>query len=129
MSELINLERCAAYLAARATLAAVHRVAGRWPPDLADRAQRAAVDAVHLTATAVSYATGTAGRRQCLREAITSAVGVAAFVDAASAMGFGAEPLEPTAPSLTRAQRVAGRTIALLGLLLHASAPMSVDHG
>jgi len=129
MSELLNLERCAAYLAARATLTAVHRVAVRWPPDLADRARRAAVDAIHLTATAVSYATGTAGRRQCLREAITSAVGVAALVDAASAMGFGAGPLAEAAPRLADVQRVAGRTIALLGLLLHASAPVSVEHG
>jgi hypothetical protein len=125
MSELINLDRCAAYVAARATLAAVQRVAGPWPPELADRARRGAVDAIHLTAIAVSYAAGSPGRRHCLREAITSAVGVAAFVDAAGAMGYGAEPTEPL---LEQARRVAGQTIALLGMLLHTSQPTSVDH-
>lgn len=113
MSEILALEQCSAYVSARATLAAVHGLADGWPIDLGDRTRRAAVDAVHHTAIAATYATDSAGRRQCLREAIRCAIGVAALLDAASAMGFGA-PVDPV-------RRAAGRTIALLAICLHAS--------
>jgi hypothetical protein len=117
MCEFTSLERCAAYVAAQAALAAVQRVSGAWPADLADHTERAALDAVNVTAVAITHALGSADRRSCLRDAITRAVHVAGFIDAAGAMGFGAARLDDV-------QRIAGRSIALLGMLLHASTPL-----
>jgi hypothetical protein len=114
MCEFTNLERCAAYVAAQAALAAVQRVSGAWPADLADHTQRAALDAVNVTAVAITHDLGSADRRSCLRDAIIRAIHVAGFIDAAGAMGFGAARLDDV-------RRVAGRSIALLSMLLHAS--------
>jgi hypothetical protein len=111
--EFANLDRCAAYVAARTTLTAVQRLAGRWPESLADRTRRAAADAMHGTADAVSFGLGSVRRRRRLRDALTSAVTVASFIDLARTMGFGGRDLDDT-------QRLAGRSIALLGMLLHA---------
>lgn len=113
MREFASLERCAAYVAARAVLTDVHRAAARWPEALRHRARQAALDTLQLTAQAVSHVHDSVGRRQCLREAITTALGVAATVDAARAMGYGDE-------ELAELQRVTGRAIALLGMFLHA---------
>ena len=114
MCEFSSLERCAAYVAARAALIAVQRVVAGWPDTLADRARRAAIDTMQVTAEAISHAHGSAGRRRCLRDAITSAIGVAASIDIARAMGFGDAGLDEV-------QRLAGRTVALLGMFLHAN--------
>jgi len=114
MHEFASLDRCAAYVAARVALIAVQRAAHGWPDTLSERARRAAVDTMHVTAEAVSHGPGTAGRRRCLRDALTSALGVAASVDVARAMGFGDAALDS-------AQRTAGRTVALLGMFLHAN--------
>jgi hypothetical protein len=114
MCEFVSLDRCAAYVAARAALIAVQRATRSWPDTLAARARREAIETMHVTAEATAYDHGTAGRRRCLRDALTSAIGVAACVDVARAMGF-----EDT--GLDAAQRAAGRTVALLGMFLHAN--------
>jgi hypothetical protein len=114
MREFASLDRCAAYVTARAALAAVQRVAGSWPIVLAERARRSAIETVRTTAEATSHSHGSAERRRCLRDAITSAVGVTASVDVAQAMGFGGRDLRA-------AQRDAGRTVALLAMFLHAN--------
>ena len=113
MREFASLERCAAYVAARAVLTAVQRTATQWPEALGHRARHAASDTLQLTAQAVRHDHDSAGRRHCLREAITTALGVAATVDAVRAMGYGGD-------ELAELQRVTGRTIALLGMFLHA---------
>jgi hypothetical protein len=120
MCEFTSLERCAAYVAARAALDAVQRVSGAWPADLAGHTERAALDAVNVTAVAITHDPRSADRRSCLRDAITRALHVAGFIDAADAMGFGAARLDDV-------QRLAGRSIALLGMLLHASTSLPAD--
>lgn len=114
MCEFASLDRCAAYVAARAALIAVQRAAARWPEALGDRARHGAIDAMQLTAQAVSHGHATAGRRECLREAITAALGLAATVDAVGAMGYGGS-------EIIELQRATGRTVALLGMFLHAT--------
>jgi len=114
MSEFTSLDRCAAYVAARTALTAVQRVAEAWPEGLAERARGAAADTMHLTADAIAHDHASPGRRRCLRDALTRAIGVAASVDIARAMGLDGAELE-------HAQRTAGRTVALLGMFLHAS--------
>lgn len=114
MGEFASLERCAAYVAARDTLAAIQRIARSWPEGLADRTRRAAVDAMEITARALSHRRETASRRRCLRDAIASAIAVASLVDLARAMGFGTVELDEL-------QRLAGRSIALLAMFLHAT--------
>ena len=118
MDDFARLERCAAYVAARTVLTEVQRTATRWPEALRHRARHAALDTVQLTAQATSHGHDSAGRRQCLREAITTALGVAATVDAARAMGYGGD-------ELVELQRVTGRTIALLGMFLHAGTALA----
>ncbi len=113
MCEFVSLERCAAYVAARAVLIAVQRTAPQWPEALSHRAHRGALDTLQLTAQAAHHGHDSAGRRHCLREAITTALGVAATVDAVRTMGYGGDDLADL-------QRVTGRTIALLGMFLHA---------
>lgn len=114
MSEFKSLDRCAAYVAARTALISVQRVADGWPEGLAERARSAASDTLHVTAEAISHGHASAGRRRCLRDALTSAISVAASVDAARTMGLGDAGLD-------HAQRSAGRTVALLGMFLHAN--------
>jgi hypothetical protein len=126
MGEFASLDRCAAYVAARALLVAVERVtgsSGSWPPGLAVRARRAAMAAVELTAEATAHGPASAGRRRCLRDAITSAIGIAAAVDIARTAGLGdAELVEfVELAELHDVQRVAGRLVALLAMFLHAS--------
>lgn len=113
MCEFASLERCAAYVAARTVLIAVQRAAMQWPEALGHRARHGALDTVQLTAQAARHGHDSAGRRHCLREAITTALEVAATVDALCAMGYGGD-------ELAELQRVTGRTIALLGMFLHA---------
>jgi hypothetical protein len=114
MAEFASLERCAAYVAARATRSAVQRAIARWPESLADRTRRAAACAMETTAQALTHDRLSVGRRRCLRDAITAAVEVAAFVDLARAMGFANGDLDEL-------QRLAGRSIALLAMFLHAT--------
>jgi hypothetical protein len=113
MYEFASLERCAAYVAARTVLIIVQRIAPQWPETLRHRARHGAADTVQLTAQAAGHGHDSAGRRHCLREAITTALGVAATIDAARAMGYDGD-------DLAELQRVTGRTIALLGMFLHA---------
>lgn len=113
-TEFASLDRCAAFVAARSTLLSVQRAARRWPSGLADRARRAAVAVVDVTAEATVYGHATTERRRCLREAITGAVHVADAVDRARALGYDDDALDEL-------QRVAGRSVALLGMFLHAS--------
>jgi len=114
MSEFKSLDRCAAYVAARTALIAVQRVADGWPEELAERARSAAADTLNVTAFAISHGHASAGRRRCLRDALTSAIRLAASVDAARTGGVGDADLD-------HAQRTAGRTVALLGMFLHAN--------
>jgi hypothetical protein len=119
MGEFANLDRCAAYVAVRSTHAAVQRFGDSWPQSLADRTHRAAAAAMQVTADAVSFGQGSIRRRRRLRDALTSTVTVASCIDLARAMGFGSRELDD-------AQRLAGRSIALLGMLLHAdTSPVS----
>jgi hypothetical protein len=113
MSEFASLDRCAAYVAARSALIAVQRAATSWPDGLSDRARDGAIGTMQLTAEAISHGPATAGRRRCLRDAITTALGVAAAIDIAHALGYGGH-------ELVEVRRVTGRTVALLGMLLHA---------
>jgi hypothetical protein len=69
---------------------------------------------METTAQALAYERFSAGRRRCLRDAITAAVEVASFVDLARAMGFASHDLDEL-------QRLAGRSIALLAMFLHAT--------
>jgi hypothetical protein len=114
MGEFASLDRCAAYVAARATSSAVPGIVAGWPASLAERTRRAAVDAVAITAAALHHDRRSVARRRCLRDAITSAVAVASFVDLARAMGFATGELDEL-------QRLAGRSIALLAMFLHAT--------
>jgi hypothetical protein len=114
MCEFATLDRCAAYVAARTALIAVQRVAITWPKNLADRARHGAIDTMQLTATALSHTHASAGRRHCLREALSTALGVAATIDVIRAMEGGGD-------ELAEVQRTTGRTIALLGMFLHAN--------
>jgi hypothetical protein len=109
-----ELDRCAAYVAARAALAAIHDATHEWPTDLASQARRAAIDTVMTTAEGLAYDHGTAARRRCVRNALATAIALAATVDVARALGH-------ADPRLDRAQHHAGRAIALLGLLFQAS--------
>ena len=113
MCEFTSLERCAAYVAARAALIAIQRAAVHWPESLSHRARHGADDTLQLTAQAIAHGHDTAGRRQCLREAIATALGVAATVDVVHAMGY-------VGDEIAELQRVTGRAVALLGMLLHA---------
>src|SRR5262249_21780314 len=72
MHQFASLERCAAYVSARSVLTAVQRTAPQWPEALGRRAHRGALDTLQLTAQAAGYGHDSAGRRHCLREAITT---------------------------------------------------------
>ncbi len=117
MNEFESLDCCSAYVAARDALDAAHRAASAWPAALATQVHEAAVDAIMLTAEAIGHEPGTAGRRRCLREALASALGLAATLDVARAMALPDDA----------AQRLAGRAIAMLGMFLHANAMPSFD--
>jgi hypothetical protein len=114
MCEFSSLDRCAAYVAARAAMATIQRVAAAWPESLAERARRDAITTVQRIAEAVSHDHASPRRRHCLREALRDALAVAAAVDAARAMGKSDD-------DLLDAQRAAGRSVTLLGLFLHAN--------
>jgi hypothetical protein len=110
-----DLDRCAAYVAARDALVAIHDTSTTWPPAIAIEARRAAVAAVAITAEGLHHGASTAARRRCIREALAAAIALAATLDVARAVGVGDA-------DMTLAQHHTGRTVALLGLLLHASA-------
>jgi hypothetical protein len=111
----LDLDRCAAYVAARDTLVAVHDASLSWPSEIALEARRAAVAAVATTAEGLGHGATTAARRRCIREALGAAIALAATLDVARAVGV-------ADAGMARAQHHIGRTVALLGLLLHASA-------
>ena len=118
MNEFETLDRCAAYAAAREALEAIHHSSAAWPPrlaDLAGQARQAAVDTVMTTVESISYEHDSPGRRRCLRDAIGAALTLAATVDVVRALGLEGDHLD-------RTQQLAGRSVALLGLFLHASA-------
>jgi hypothetical protein len=108
-------EKCAAYVASRAAVEAVQRAARRWPLELAEPARTAAVALDHAAADCLDHPPATAGRRRCVREAIVIAIGVASACDIAHALGLAGDELDA-------AQRTTSRAIALLAMLLHASA-------
>ena len=120
MAEYATLDRCAAYVAARTAVTMVQRIAARWPDSVAERLRHATVDAMQATADAVSHHHGSVNRRRCARQALTSAVRVAALVDLARAMSLGQRELDDL-------QRIAGRTIALLAMFLHAETSLGID--
>ena len=122
MSEFDTLDRCAGYVAARAVLLAITRAVEHWPVHLAEEARHAAIDTMMITAEALGYVHGSAGRRRCVRDAITSALAVAGTIDIARALGFADDDLD-------HAQRTASRAVALLGMFLHANAAPVGDEG
>jgi hypothetical protein len=125
MCEFASLDRCAAYVAARTALIAVQRAAPEWPAALADRARHGAIGTLQLTTAAISQDRASAGRRRCVREALATALDVAATVDDARAIGC-------REAAVADVQRITGRTIALLAMLLHASTgdlPERAGHG
>jgi hypothetical protein len=114
MTDVPSLDRCAAYLAARDALAAIHLTVRRWPTPLADRARRAAADTVMTTAECLSHGHGTPARRRCVRAAIGTALETSAAIDVALATGV-------RDPELPRVQQLASRSVAMLALLYRAS--------
>ncbi len=114
MCEFETLDRCAAYVAARDTLAAVHRAARSWPTEIARSARHAAARTLITTAEGITCDHGSAGRRRCLREALGTAIEVAATCDVAVALGLRDDDLEA-------AHRQSGRAVALLAMFFHAN--------
>ena len=117
MNEFDSLDCCSAYVASRDALDAVHRAAAAWPEGIASQVREAAVETIMMTAEALGHEASTAGRRRCLRAALSSAITLAAGLDVAGAMALRDEA----------AQRLAGRAIAMLGMFLHANALPSFD--
>ena len=117
MNEFDSLDCCSAYVASRETLDAVHRAAETWPARIADQVRDAASTAILKTAEAIGHEAGTAARRRCLRAALGASLELAATLDVARAMQLADEP----------AQRLAGRSIAMLGMFLSASAMIDDD--
>ncbi len=120
MHEFPSLDRCAAYAAARDAFAAIHASSQIWPHELAGQARQAAIETILITAEGIGHEHGTAARRRCLRDALATALELAATVDIARAMGIYDD-------SLDSAQRMAGRSVALLGLFFHASTNLVDD--
>ena len=114
MIEFESLDRCAAYVAARAAVEAIDTAAPAWSEDVATHARQRAVDVVMTIADAVANQVGSAGRRRCLRTALATAIELAATLDVARALGARDEPT-------VDAQRSAGRTVAMLRLFFLAT--------
>jgi hypothetical protein len=112
--ESVELDRCAAYVAARAALGAIARAAGEWPAPLAELARAAASEALMATAESVAHEPVSAARRRRVRDALTAALQLAATCDIARASGLADGALDD-------AQRAAGRAIVALGMLFHAN--------
>jgi hypothetical protein len=108
------LDRCAAYLATRDALAAIRVAAPGWPAALGESASDAATRAVIATAESLGHAPASPGRRRCVRDALEAALRLAASCDVARAIGVHER-------ALVDPQREAGRAVAMLGLLMHAS--------
>ena len=108
----MDLDRCAAYVAARAALHAVVQTTRGWPAPLAARARSAASEAVTATADSLAHDHASSGRQRRVRDALAAALQVAAACDIARASG--AHGLDPV-------QRAAGQAIVALALLLHAN--------
>lgn len=121
MGEFDVLDRCAAYAAARDALEALASGTAGWPDELADQARAAAVRTVLTIAEATAHDHASAARRRCLRDALAGAIELTACWDIACALGVaGRDRDQPL--------RLAGRTVALLGLFLHANAsPIAED--
>ncbi|HEY0189541.1 MAG TPA: hypothetical protein VGC42_00370 [Kofleriaceae bacterium] len=109
-----DLERCAAFVAARTTLTSVQRAARGWPSALADPARRAAASVVDVTAEAAAQRHASREQRRSLREALRGAIHVVDTIDRARGLGYDDAELDDL-------QRVAGRSVALLGMFLHAN--------
>ncbi len=114
MCEFDSLDRCAAFVATRDSLAAIHRAARSWPAEIAGTARHAATRTMMTTAEGVRCDPSSANRRRCLRDALGTAIEVAATCDLAVAMGVSDDDLEA-------ARRQSGRAIALLALFFHAN--------
>jgi hypothetical protein len=115
-----ELERCAAYTAARDALVHVHDASTRWPEDVASGACRAAVAAVAMTAEGLDHPTGTSARGRCIREALGAALVLAGALEVAKAIGED-DGDDDVGSGIALARHHAGRSVALLGLLLHAN--------
>jgi len=115
VNEFESLDRCAAYVAARAAVEAVQDAAASWSDDqLVVEARRAAVAVVMTIAEAIASEPCSAARRRCLRAAMAAAIELAATIDVARALGARDEPTRD-------AQQCAGRTIAALGMFFRAT--------
>ena len=112
-----DLDRCAAWIAARDALVSVHDESTAWPPPLAADARRAAIAAVALAAEGLAHRHGSAARRRCVRDALQHALALAATLEVVHATG----PVTDDAAGVARAQHHASKSVALLGLLLHAN--------
>jgi hypothetical protein len=113
--EFDSPEKCAAYVATRGAVEALHRAARAWPEQLAAPTRIAAVALERATADCLDHPPATAARRRCVRDAIVIALGIASSCDIARALGLACEALDD-------AQRSTSRAIALLAMFLHASA-------
>ena len=120
MCEFESLDRCAAYEAARGACEAIRGAAAAWPDPLAGEARRAAESAVAWIAEGLGHDHGSAARRRCLRAALATALELAALCDVARALGEASPPGD-------RALRLAGRSVAMLGLFFHATASPFVE--
>jgi hypothetical protein len=110
-----SLARCAAYVAARGALDTITRTSRRWPELMAIEARIAALEMVRAVVDGLGCEVESARRRRCARDAMASALRVAALCDVARATGVDDVALEEAA-------RATSRAVSVLALFFHASA-------
>lgn len=109
-----SLEKCAAYVAARGALDTIVRTSRRWPELMGIEARIAALEMVRAVVDGVTCEPESVRRRRCARDAMTSALRVAALCDVARATGVDDVALE-------EAERATSRAVSVLALFFHAS--------
>jgi hypothetical protein len=110
----MELDRCAAYVAARVAFATVERAIRAWPAPLAARARSSAFDALEATSASLAHDHASSARRRLVRDALAAALQLATACDVARASGFGGDALD-------LAHAAAGRSIVAIAMLLHAN--------
>ncbi len=110
----MDLDRCAAYVAARLAFASIDRATRAWPAPLAARARSSAIEALTATSECLAHDHASAARRRHVRDALSAAIQLATACDIARASGLGDATLDD-------AQIAASRAIVALGMLLHAN--------
>lgn len=112
---VVTIDRDAAFIAARAAQMTIEQATCGWPPDVARSAHKAAADTVAAVLAALKEAPTSAARRKGLRNALCSALELAAICDIALAYGLGNARVHESL-------RCASRTLSMLGMSFHATA-------